>query len=107
MPTATPKRLAQAALTSTLTTVLYTVPASTGTIIKEVVISNTSTSAVPVTLRAAGTGVANTLFPATSVPANSTVVLALSTVLAAGETITGGAATASVVGVTISGVEVA
>lgn len=104
MSTATGTKFSHSALTTTLTTVLYTVPASTKALVKEIVLANTSTSAVPVTISAgASTGVADRIVPATPIPGNGTVVLALNTVLNAGDTITGGAATGAVVGCSISG----
>ena len=107
MATYTPTKLSHSALTNTLTTVLYTVPASTAVIVKEILLSNTSSSGVAVTISAgSGTGVADRIVPATIVPANGTVVLSLSTVLSANDTNTGGAATASVIGCLISGVTV-
>ena len=108
MSKAKPAKLSHSALTAALTTVLYTVPANTQVIVKEIILANTSAVPVPVTISAGSTtGVADRIVPASPVPANSTVVLSLSTVLNAGETITGGAATAAVVGAAISGVEVA
>lgn len=97
-------QLSQSALTATLTTTLYTVPAATTAIVKEVLIANTDSAARTVTIRAGGSGVANTLIPTVSVPANTSVVFSLSTVLPTGTVISGGASVGSVVGVTISGV---
>lgn len=107
MSVATPLKLSHTALTTTLTTVLYTVPGSTKVVIKEIILANTSASAVAVTISAgSSTGVADRIVPATPVPANTTVVLSLNTILSAADTITGGAATGAVIGCSISGVTI-
>lgn len=107
MTTSTIVKLSQTALTTTLTTNLYTVPGGKMAIIKEILLANTSTSAVAATVRAGnGTGVPETIIPAVVIPPNSTVLFSLSVVLNAADTITGGAATGAVIGCTISGVTV-
>lgn len=101
------KQLSHSALTATTTTTLYTVPASTSTIIKEILICNTDTVSRTVTLQAGGTtGVADRILGTMSISPSETKVISLSTVLTTGQTITGGASTASVVSCIISGVEV-
>jgi hypothetical protein len=97
---ATPKALSRSLLTGTSAT-LYTVPTSNITIITNILLANTSGSAVAVTIALDGV----VLIPATSVPANSTTALDCRQALASGKTITGFAATAAVVAAHISGAE--
>lgn len=106
MSTATPVRIAQVALTNVLTTLLAT--AAVKTMIKEILLNNTSAAAVPVTLFAGptGAGVAETIFPTTLVPANGQAIVTLSTVLNATDVIKGGAGTDAVIGCSISGVTI-
>lgn len=108
MTTNTIKQLvAPTALSATLTTTLYTVPASTKAIIKEIALCNTDSAARTVTMYVGtGSAVANTLLSAVSLAAGETKLITLSTVLNTGEFIKGGASSASVVACTVSGVEV-
>jgi len=104
----TVKQLNQSALTATLTTELYVAPASTSTIIKEILLCNTDTSARTVTITVGdGTAVKNTILDALALAAGETKFITLSTVLNTTETINGGASAGSVVSCTISGVEIA
>jgi hypothetical protein len=99
--------VAPTALSDTLTTTLYTVPASTKAIVKEVLLCNTDTVARTVTLYlGTGSATANTILSAQSLAAGETTILTLSTVLNPGEYIKGGASATSVVAITVSGVEV-
>jgi hypothetical protein len=98
--TATPKALSRSVLTASSAT-LYTTPASTNTIITNIILANTTTSAVAVTLSLDGV----IFIPAVSVAANSNAALDCRQVLAAGKTITGFAATGSAIGCHISGAE--
>jgi len=101
-------QLDQSALTATLTTLLYTVPASTSTIVKEILLCNTDTVSRTVTITAGdGTVVKNTILDALPISAGETKFITLSTLLNAAETISGGASSAAVVSCTISGVEIA
>lgn len=108
MTTNTIKQLvAPVALSATTTTTLYTAPASTKAIIKEVLLCNTDTSSRTVTMQVGtGTAVANRILSAVSLAPGETKFITLSTVLNTGETITGGASSASVVSCVVSGVEV-
>lgn len=109
MTTNTIKQLvAPVALSATTTTSLYgPVAASTKAIIKEIVLCNTDTVERTVTMQVgSATGVANRILNSYSVPANGTAIITLSTVLVTGDSITGGASSASVVSCNISGVEV-
>ena len=98
----TPKKL-YAGLPGTASTTLYTVPANTTTIVKNIVLCNTTGTAATVTLTAGG----QTIINAFSIEANNTKTLDLSLVMAATDTITGLQVTASAVSVYVSGVEVA
>lgn len=101
------KQLHQSVLTSTLTTPLYTVPGSTKTIAKEVLICNTGAANINVTLYMGdGTAIKNTILDALLVNAGATKFITLSTVLEAGEIISGGDSAGSVASITISGVEI-
>jgi hypothetical protein len=88
-----------AAATSSAT--LYTVPASTTTVITEIVVTNTATSAATFTIALDGVAIGTTV----SVPANDTTVIPLKQVLATTKTITG-FASAVTVNFHISGVEI-
>lgn len=101
MPT-TPKILFRGAASTSTGTTLYTVPASTTTIVTSIVITNTAGSAGTFTLALGGTNLATTV----SVGANDSTVLDLKQVLTATQTITGGAS-ATTINFHISGVEVA
>ena len=107
MTTNTIKQMSAGALSATTTTTLYTVPASTKAIIKEIVLCNTDTSARTVTMQVgAGTAAANRILSALSLAAGETKFITLSTVLNTTETISAGASSANVVSCTISGTEV-
>ena len=96
----TPKALFRGAATVTLTTVLYTVPASTNTVVTNIVVSNTAAAAATFDISLDGFKVATL----SSIPANTTVVIDLKQVLATTKTITGGAS-ATTVNFHISGAE--
>lgn len=98
----TTKALFRGAATTTTTTTLYTVPSATTTVVTNVVVANTGGSAYTYTLYLNGTLLANTV----SIPANSVSVIDLKQVLAATNTIQGGASNAAVT-FHISGVEIA
>jgi len=102
--TTTPKKLVGATMTTTLTTVLYTVPAATTTVITALSVCNTSASAANLTLTIDGTP----MFSAAPVQPNETWPLGPDTlrhVLPTGATITGGASAATAIAVRISGAE--
>jgi len=109
MALSTVKQLvAPTALSATPTTTLYTVPASTKAIVKEVLLCNTDTVSRTVTLYfGSGTGAANTVLSALTVNPGETKFITLSSVLIAADKISGGASSASVVSIVVSGVEVA
>lgn len=96
----TTKALARGAF-GTGSATLYTVPASTTTVVSNIAITNTSASSQTFTLALAGTSLHTT----TSISANSTVYIDLKQVLTATNTITG-LASATSVNYHISGVEI-
>lgn len=108
MPTYAPKRLGQLVVGTGATT-FYTTPADTTTIVKNVVVANTTPGAVGLNLSAVPAGgvasAANRLVPGTLIGAYSVVTFDLSTVLAAGDLLVASAAAAGALVVTVSGVE--
>jgi hypothetical protein len=88
-----------AAATNTATT-LYTVPSLTNTIVTEILVVNTSSSAGSFTMALDGVSIATTVV----VPANDSTLIPLKQVLSATKTITGGAS-ATTINFHISGVE--
>ena len=108
--TASARSMCAVALTTTLSTVLYTAPAlntnvtapSSTAYVKEIVVANTTGASVNVTIGVNGV----TILGAVPIGANDTKVIgSMNTMLNAGATITGGAS-ATGVNVDISGVEV-
>lgn len=97
----TPKTLASGTL-GTSSTTLYTVPASTTAIVKEVVLCNKTGSAATATITFDG----KNIIAAKSIPANDTLVVPLSSVLATGKIIAGLASAGSAIDHYISGIEV-
>ena len=104
MATAT-KVLAITAASLTTTTVLYTVPASTTTVVSNIAITNTAASAGTFTLALGPSGSQVALHTTTAIAANSTIYIDLKQVLNTTNTITGGAS-ATTINFHISGVEV-
>ena len=100
MPTTTSVLFRGAATTSVGTT-LYTVPASTTTVVTNIVATNTSASSQTFTLALNGTALATTV----AIAANSSSFIDLKQVLATTNTITGGASATSV-NFHISGVQI-
>jgi len=95
----TPKALARAAAATSSAT-LYTVPASTTTIVTNIAVTNTAGASATFTVALDGV----VLIPASSIAANSTAFFDLKQVLATTKTITG-FASATTVNFHISGVE--
>ena len=98
----TTKALFRGAATTTTTTTLYTVPSATTTVVTNIVVTNTATSAATFTLALNGTSIAT----AVAVGASDSAIIPLKQVIAATNTITGGAS-ATTVNFHISGVEIA
>ncbi len=105
MSLAIPTKFVNVALTTSLTTVLYTAPKKI--LLTQILIANTSGSSVPVTITAgAGTGVADTVVPGTTMPANTPTIVSLNSILNAGDTICGGAGTGGVIGCSFCGITI-
>ena len=104
MPTLT-RALFRGAATTTITTVLYTVPSSTTTVVSNIAVTNTAGTAGTFTLGMGVAGSNTALHTTTAIAANSTVYVDLKQVLATTNTITGGASATSI-NFHISGVEI-
>jgi len=98
----TSKALFRGAATTTTSTLLYTVPSATTTVVTNIAVTNTAGSAYTFTLLLNNIDI----HTATTIAANSTVYIDCKQVLAATQTIKGGASNASVM-FHISGVEIA
>ena len=98
----TSKTLFRGAATTDTTTVLYTVPSATTSVITNIVVTNTDGASGAFTLAFAGTNFATTV----TVGANDSTVIDIKQPLIATETITGGAS-AITINFHISGVEIA
>lgn len=103
-----PARLAQFVPGTTVAT-YYTVPNGRYTVVKNIVIANTSGAAIPFTLSLVPVGSvadnSNRIVPGTSIPALGTVALDLTQVMHGNDFIAAFAGTAGVLAVTISGME--
>ena len=97
----TTKVLFRGAATTTVGTTLYTVPSATTTVVTDILIANTAGSAGTFTLALNGTAIATTV----ALGANDSTSISLKQVLAATNTITGGAS-ATTINFHISGVEI-
>lgn len=100
MPT-TAKALFRGAASTTTTTTLYTVPSATTTVVTDIVVTNTAAASATFTMSLNGTRIAEGV----TVAANDSTVIQIKQVLAATQTITGGAS-ATTVNFHISGVEI-
>jgi ATP-dependent protease ClpP protease subunit len=106
----TPKSLCNGQLLTGAIAILYTVPASTITILKEIVLTNQDAAQRAVTLHIVPNGgsvsSANMILPTLKVDANNTLILALSTILGTpGDTIQAFGDVTNKISVRISGVE--
>lgn len=86
---------------------LYTVPGATDTIVKQIVMANTTGSAATVAIGINGVAAADQIVPDVLIAANSVETLDCAIPLAAGETLEAQQGTASAVTVTVSGYEIA
>ena len=106
----TPKAVTPAALTASSVT-QYTVPGSTTSIVKEILVCNTDSVARTATVYFVPSGgspaASNIILSARSLAAGETLVVGLSSVLATGDTIRALASTAAVVSFRASVVECA
>jgi hypothetical protein len=98
----TPKPLFRGAATTTTSTTLYTVPASTNTVVTNIAVVNTASTAYNFTLSLNNVALHST----TTINGNSTIYIDLKQVLATTQTIKGGASNTSV-NFHISGMEIA
>lgn len=98
----TSKTLFRGAATTSTGTTLYTVPASTVTVVTNIIITNTAGASGTFTLGLGGTNLATTV----TVGANDSTVIDLKQALTATQTITGGASATSI-NFHIAGVEIA
>lgn len=99
---ANPTTLFRGAATVTLTTTLYTVPASTTAVVTDIVVTNTdNTNAHTVTITLDGTDLLNDV----TVSANSFLTVSIKQVLTTTKIIQGGASSTSV-NLHISGVQI-
>jgi hypothetical protein len=97
----TSKVLFRGAATTTVGTTLYTVPASTTTVVTSIIVTNTSASAGTYTFALGGINLATTV----AVGGNDSTVIDMKQTLVATNTITGGASATSI-NFHISGVEI-
>jgi hypothetical protein len=95
------KALFRGAATTTLTTTLYTVPSATTTVVSNIVVVNTAATAATFDLALDGVKLADT----TAIAADSIATFDIKQVIAATQTIQGGAS-ATTVNFHISGVEI-
>lgn len=102
----TTKVLARTAASLTTTTVLYTVPASTTSVVTNIAVTNTAATAATFTLGMGPSAGQISMFTTAAIAANTTAFFDLKQVLATTNTITGGAS-ATTVNFHISGVEIA
>lgn len=97
------------ALTTTTTATKYTVPASTKTIVKQVILCNATANAVTATVHCVPSGssaaASNLILNAVALAANETIMLSMSLVMTTGDTIAAGCSTNSAVTMTVNGVE--
>jgi hypothetical protein len=98
----TTKALARTAATTNTATTLYTTPAGSSAVVTNIVVSNTAGSTSTVTIALNGVN----LIPTTRIAANTVAMFDIKQVIAASQTITGGASTTAV-NIHISGVEIA
>jgi hypothetical protein len=99
------KVLFRGAATTTVTTLLYTVPSATTAVITSIAVANTAASAGTFTLAIGASGSEVLLFDAVAIAADTTTVIDLKQVLTAAEVIDGGAS-ATTINFHISGMEI-
>jgi hypothetical protein len=104
MATNTPTLFFRGAATTTTTTVLYTVPASTVSVVTNIAVVNTAATSATFTMGMGTAGANTSLHTTTTIAANSTIYIDLKQALNATNTITGGAS-ATTVSFHISGIQ--
>jgi cellulase/cellobiase CelA1 len=100
------KVLFRGAATTTVTTLLYTVPSATTTVITSIAVTNTASSSGTFTLAIGAAGSEVLLFDAVAIAADTTTIIDLKQVLTAAQVIDGGAS-ATTINFHISGMEIA
>lgn len=105
MPFVEKRLISPTTLTTSASSALYTVPAGYTAIIKQIVVTNTTSSVATFTFYIGTASAGNALFSGTSVAANDTVIINLSQVLSATETLRALASTGTALNLTVSGVE--
>ncbi len=100
------KRLCGPVAVSTSNTVFYTVPTGVTTIVRNIHIAGASSSTTTISLAIGVTTAPNSLYWGYTVPQNSAFDWSGFLVLAAGETLQGLAGQASLLTLTVSGIEV-
>lgn len=107
----TPKRLAGPAFLTTSAAVVYTVPAATTGVVKQIIFNNTGSSGTSVTAHvvpnAGSASTGNQIITLLPIGANSQLIWSADIPLAPGETVQLLAANASTVTATVTGIEIA
>jgi len=99
------RRLTNPTTLSTVASTVYTVPSQYTTIVKQVVVTNTTASPASFNLYIGSATSANAIFSNTTISANDSLIINLSQVLSSLEILTASANANSAVNMTISGVE--
>jgi hypothetical protein len=102
----TAKALFRGAATTSVTTLLYTVPSATTTVISSIAVANTAATAGTFTIAIGTAGSEVLLFDAVAIAADTTTIIDLKQVLSAAQVIDGGAS-ATTINFHISGMEIA
>jgi len=109
MPANTPKQFSSSQLAAA-SGLLYTVPAATTSLVKEIILVNTTAGALTATIRVIPSGgadtVVNDILTAVALAANETMIFELSTVMETGATLRGLASAATSINCKVSGYEV-
>lgn len=106
MATFTTKQLGIGALSTTLTTTLYTTPGATRAVVTGILLCNTATTTSRNVTIKAGPATKRTILPARAIQAGETLNIGLNVVLEAADVIQGGQDSGVDVDYIISGVEI-
>lgn len=111
MATYTPKRLTGPAQAAASATDVYTVGAGKTAVVKQIVLNNTSASAVAVTANilpvSASASASNAIISGLTIAPNSQIIWSADIPLTAGEKVSLSAGTANVITYVVSGIEIA
>jgi hypothetical protein len=102
------KRLGGPSQLTASSAIYYTVPSATTTIVKQIILANTTASAKTVTVRLYTSGTENNTFDilsAVSIAANETIAFSCSMVMAATETVKAFCSSSTSVNIAIFGIE--